>query len=150
MTGLIDMTSVYNSIPVYPASVGWHYSMRSNMQEIIPGVFLGPYSSALKSCKSNLLNNGITHIICVRQDIEANFIKPQFNDSLFTYLTLDIADAVTESIIKHFPKVRQFIDDALAKNAKVLVHGNNGISRSATLVLAYIMEKFGLNCKYVN
>lgn len=53
----------------------------------------------------------------------------------------------TENIIRFFPKVRQFIDDALGKNRKVLIHGNNGISRSATLVLAYIMEKFGLTCK---
>lgn len=145
MTELIDMTSVYNEIPVYPSSIGWTYSMRRNMQEIIPGVFLGPYSSALKSCRTNLLSRGITHIVCVRQDIEANFIKPQFTDH-FNYLTLDIADTVTESIIHLFPKVKQFIDDALTKNGKVLVHGNNGNSRSATLVLAYIMEKFGLTC----
>ena len=145
MTELIDMTSVYNEIPVYPSSIGWTYSMRRNMQEIIPGVFLGPYSSALKSCRTNLLSRGITHIICVRQDIEANFIKPQFTDH-FNYMTLDIADTVTESIIHLFPKVKQFIDDALTKSGKVLVHGNNGNSRSATLVLAYIMEKFGLTC----
>lgn len=146
MADLIDMTSVYNDIPVYPSSTGWTYSMRRNMQEIIPGVFLGPYSTALKNCRSTLLDKGITHIICVRQDIEAHFIKPQFNDTTFTYLTLDIADIATESIIRFFPKVRQFIDDALSRNSKVLVHGNNGNSRSATLVLGYIMEKFGLTC----
>ncbi|KAK9703366.1 Dual specificity phosphatase, catalytic domain [Popillia japonica] len=153
MADLIDMTSVYNAIPVYPSTTNWTYSMRRNMQEIIPGVFLGPYSTALKNCRSILLDKGITHIICVRQDIEAHFIKPQFTDHTFTYLTLDIADIATESIIRFFPKVRQFIDDALLKNSKVLVHGNNGNSRSATLVLGYIMEKFGLTCmeayKYV-
>lgn len=147
MTNLIDMTSIHNNTPIYPATVGWNYSMRGHMQEIVPGVFLGPYSSALKSCRTNLLHNGITHIICVRQDVEAHFIKPQFSDGAFTYLILNIADSATESIIRHFLKVRQFIDEALNKKAKVLVHGNTGNSRSATLVLAYIMEKFNLNCK---
>ncbi|XP_022918670.1 serine/threonine/tyrosine-interacting protein-like [Onthophagus taurus] len=144
MGDLIDMTSVYNNLPTYLPTNNWNYYMRRNMQEIIPGVYLGPYSTALRNCRSALLDKGITHIICVRQDIEAHYIKPQFSDSTFTYLTLEFADTVTESIIKYFPKVRQFIDDALAHNAKVLVHGNNGNSRSAALVLAYIMEKFGL------
>lgn len=143
----MDVSSIYNNIPVYSSSAGWNYSMRRNMQEIIPGVFLGPYSAAQKHCRSILLDHGITYIICVRQDREAHLIKPQFSDSAFTYLTLDIADNATENIIRFFPRVRQFIDEALAKNAKVLIHGNNGISRSATLVLAYVMEKFGLTCK---
>lgn len=64
---MMDMTSVYNNVPVYPSSAGWSYSMRRNMQEIIPGVFLGPYSAAQKHCRSVLLENGISHIICVRQ-----------------------------------------------------------------------------------
>lgn len=148
MADFLDMTTVYNNIPVYPhTSIGWSYSMRRSMQEIIPGLFLGPYLSALKTGHSSLLDNGITHIICVRQDIEAHYIKPQFNDSSFTYMTLDIADMVTESIIRFFPKVRSFIDDAFSAGGKVLVHGNNGNSRSATLVLAYIMEKYGINYK---
>lgn len=114
------------------------------MQEIVPGVFLGPYSAAQRN---SLLENGITCIVCVRQEYEAHFIKPQINDPSFAYLILDIADNVTENIIRFFPKVRQFIDEALANNRKVLVHGNNGNSRSATLVLAYIMEKFGLTTR---
>lgn len=143
----MDMTSVYGNVPVYPSTAGWHYSMRRSMQEIVPGLFLGPYSAAQRHCRSALLDSGVTHIVCVRQEKEAHFIRPQFNDGAFTYLILDIADAATENIIRFFPKVRQFVDEALAKNRKVLVHGNNGISRSATLVLAYVMEKFGLTCK---
>ncbi|XP_044253844.1 serine/threonine/tyrosine-interacting protein-like [Tribolium madens] len=125
----------------------WTYTMRRNMQEIVPGLFLGPYSSAQKHCLKTLRDHGISHIICVRQDIEAQYIKPQINDLSITYLTLNIADTATENIIRFFPTVRQFIDEAFQRNGKVLVHGNNGISRSATLVLAYIMEKYGLSSK---
>ncbi|KAK9886952.1 hypothetical protein WA026_019209 [Henosepilachna vigintioctopunctata] len=107
------------------------------------GTFFGALLGCSKNCHKHLLESGITHIICVRQDIEAHFIRPQFTDT-FTYLTLDIADSATENIIRFFPQVKKFIDGAIMNNQKVLVHGNNGTSRSATLVLAYIMEKFGL------
>lgn len=102
VSNVMDMTSVYNNIPIYPSSAGWNYNMRRNMQEIIPGVFLGPYSAAQRNCRSLLLDKGISYIICVRQDKEAHFIKPQFNDPNFTYLTLDIADIATENIIRFF------------------------------------------------
>ncbi len=40
--------------------------------------------------------------------------------------------------------MRQFIDQCLANKGSVLVHGNAGISRSAALVIAYVMETRGL------
>ncbi|XP_005934635.1 serine/threonine/tyrosine-interacting protein [Haplochromis burtoni] len=121
----------------------WAYPMRRDMQEILPGLFLGPYSSAMKSKLPILERHGITHIVCVRQDIEANFIKPNF-PHMFRYLVLDIADSPVENIIRFFPMTKEFIDGCLATEGKVLVHGNAGISRSAALVIAYLMETFGM------
>uniref|UniRef100_A0A8B9UWS1 Uncharacterized protein n=1 Tax=Anas zonorhyncha TaxID=75864 RepID=A0A8B9UWS1_9AVES len=51
-----------------------------------------------------LQKHGITHVICIRQNIEANFIKPNFQQ-LFRYLVLDIADNPVENIIRFFPMV---------------------------------------------
>ncbi|KAM4853273.1 serine/threonine/tyrosine-interacting protein [Thomomys bottae] len=121
----------------------WTYPMRREMQEILPGLFLGPYSSAMKSKLPILQKHGITHIICIRQNIEANFIKPNFQQ-LFRYLVLDIADNPVENIIRFFPMTKEFIDGSLQNGGKVLVHGNAGISRSAAFVIAYIMETFGM------
>ncbi|CAI5764847.1 serine/threonine/tyrosine-interacting protein [Podarcis muralis] len=136
--------------PVFPAlpqpkedSEDWTYPMRREMQEILPGLFLGPYSSAMKSKLPILQKHGITHVICIRQNIEANFIKPNFQQ-LFRYLVLDIADHPIENIIRFFPTTKAFIDGSLQTGGKVLVHGNAGISRSAALVIAYIMETFGV------
>lgn len=99
--------------------------MRREMQEIIPHLWLGPYASALKAkvclrsqlfeLKSNwfdwkaeeLSRVGITHIICVRQEIESHWIRPNFADK-YHYLTLDIADSPTQNIIQHFPRVNWF------------------------------------------
>lgn len=122
----------------------WTYTMRRHMQEVVPGLYLGPYSAASRSKLQSLLEHGITHIVCVRQDIEANFIKPNFPDQ-FKYLVLNIADTATENIIRHFQKVKAFVDEGLNSGGQVLVHGNAGISRSAALVLAYVMETYGLS-----
>ena len=53
----------------------WTYTMRRDMQEIVPGLYLGPYAAAGKKNLSKLENAGITHVVCVRQEIERNFIK---------------------------------------------------------------------------
>lgn len=136
------------SFPPIPDNeiVDWSYTMRRDMQEILPGLFLGPYAAAMKSKLNILLKCGITHIICIRQNIEANFIRPNFPDH-FRYLVLDIADTLTENIIQYFPKVRDFLDECSSMGGKALVHGNAGISRSAALVIAFIMEKYGLAYK---
>lgn len=52
-----------------------------------------------------------------------------------------------ENIIQHFPTAIDFIDDALKdKNGTnaVLVHCFYGVSRSSTLVIAYLMKKYSL------
>lgn len=102
----------------------WEYSMRRQMQEIIPHIWLGPYGAALKTkvsrvypqCISDQLCSRcvrkaeeldrarITHIICVRQQCEAHWIRPNFTDK-YHYLTLDIADSPTQNIIRYFPEV---------------------------------------------
>lgn len=124
----------------------WEYAMRREMQEIIPGLFLGPYAAANKTKLNSLLRSGITHIVCIRQDVEANFVRANFPEH-FRYLILNIADLWTENIIQHFPKVKEFVDNCLNNGGKALIHGNAGISRSAALVIAYIMEKYGISYK---
>lgn len=142
----LSNSSVQSGPPDTGDSMDWIYVMRRDMQEIIPGLFLGPYAAAMKSKKSILQEHNITHIVCIRQSIEANFIRPNF-PTLFRYLVLDIADVCTENIIQYIPQVRDFIDSCYECGGKVLVHGNAGISRSAALVIGYIMEKYGLSYK---
>ncbi|XP_011862435.1 PREDICTED: serine/threonine/tyrosine-interacting protein B-like isoform X2 [Vollenhovia emeryi] len=122
----------------------WTYTMRRDMQEVIPGLFLGPYSAASRSKLQTLKDHGITHIVCVRHALEINFIRPNF-PSDFKYLVLEIANTFVENIMQHFKASTSFIDDALASDGRVLVHGSSGTSRSATLVLAYIMETYNVS-----
>ncbi|XP_046847884.1 serine/threonine/tyrosine-interacting protein-like [Xenia sp. Carnegie-2017] len=134
----------FPQIPDEGEEEDWYYKKRREMQEVLPGVFLGPYSVAIKSKLNFLLEHGITHIVCIREDLEANFVRPNFTEH-FKYLVLNIADKTTENIIQYFPRVRDFICECQSLNGKILIHGNTGISRSASLLIAYIMETYGMD-----
>ncbi|KAH3667286.1 hypothetical protein OGAPHI_002935 [Ogataea philodendri] len=56
----------------------------------------------------------------------------------------------TSKLVADFPKLTQIIDDALAQNKRVLIHCQCGVSRSASLILAYMMKskKIGYNEAY--
>lgn len=60
---------------------------------------------------------------------------------------MDVRDCPTENIIQHFSTVRDFINESHEMGGKTLIHGNAGISRSAALAIAFVMEKYGLNYK---
>jgi len=122
----------------------WTYTMRRDMQEIVPGLYLGPYAAAGKKNLSKLESAGVTHVVCVRQEIEKNFIKPNFEPQL-KYLVITLADSCIEAIIPKIKETKEFIDTSLASGGKVLVHCNDGMSRSASLVIAYIMQTYGMD-----
>merc|ERR1719506_2151581 len=50
----------------------------------------------------------------------------------------------TKADVRFFPQVKLLIDSVLARNGRILVHGNAGMSRSAAFIIAYIMQTFGL------
>jgi len=140
-----DSTSNYPDLPSsrFADVHNWNYADRRQMQEVCANVFLGPYACAAKNKLESLKAVGITHIICIRHVMESNIIKPNFPDH-FKYQVLDIADTVHQNIIQHLPLTRAFIQDALQSKGKVLIHGNAGISRSAAIVIGYVMEQYGV------
>eukprot|EP01120_Amphizonella_sp_Union-15-10_P013653 TRINITY_DN6385_c0_g1_i1.p1 TRINITY_DN6385_c0_g1~~TRINITY_DN6385_c0_g1_i1.p1 ORF type:complete len:162 (-),score=26.66 TRINITY_DN6385_c0_g1_i1:150-635(-) len=58
----------------------------------------------------------------------------------FTYKNMQIKDKSSEDILSIFKECFQFINEAKDKGTKVFVHCNQGISRSATILLAYLIE----------
>lgn len=98
---------------------------------IIPGLYLGNYEAA--SDRSLLESLGITHILTVASDL-----YPLFPDN-FTYLQITALDTNTEDLFKVFSTTHNFISAAL-NTGKILVHCLMGISRSSTIVIAYLMR----------
>ncbi|OMJ74132.1 hypothetical protein SteCoe_27021 [Stentor coeruleus] len=112
----------------------------SNFHQIIPGLFISD-----SPCASNmnfLLDKNISHIlICARE------LKPKFPKD-FNYCKLDILDTKRYNLKPHFDEAIRFIQSALNSRENVLVHCNLGISRSSSIVIAYLMDKCDMSyCK---
>ncbi|CAL9030699.1 unnamed protein product [Prunus brigantina] len=80
---------------------------------------------------------GITHILCLCSN-EIGQSDSQFPD-LFEYKNFSICDNDDSNISSIFDEAVSFIDHVEQIGGKVLVHCFEGRSRSATLVLAYLM-----------
>ncbi|RDX63560.1 Dual specificity protein phosphatase PHS1, partial [Mucuna pruriens] len=88
---------------------------------------------------------GITHILCLCTN-EIGQSDSQFPD-LFTYKNFSVCDNEDSNISSIFEEACDFIDYVEQIGQSVLVHCFEGRSRSATLVLAYLMlrKKFTLS-----
>jgi len=83
-----------------------------------------------------LLNElGIRHII----DVCDCQLEKQILEN-FHVLWINLNDDLQADIRKHFDETNQFLYDCKQKNEKVLVHCQMGISRSSSVVLAYLMK----------
>lgn len=81
-------------------------------------------------------NLRITHIVNATKSI-----NNRFQDRL-QYCRVIVEDEETEMICYHFNKAFRFMDMALAEDpdTRILVHCAQGVSRSATLVIMYLMR----------
>lgn len=91
---------------------------------------------------SQLLELGITHIINIT-DMIPNYHEKEMNnngESLFTYMNIAIPDCGSIQLAAFLPDVIHFITNAINSNGRVLVHCFAGKSRSASIVIAFIMQ----------
>jgi len=94
------------------------------------GLYISGYEST--ECKSTLQKENITHILNLRGG------KKLFPKE-FTYLIFeDIVDMPNQDILTYFPQCIEFIEEG-RKSGGVLIHCAAGVSRSATIVCAYLM-----------
>lgn len=102
------------------------------------GVYLGKSNSALHLPTLQALN--ITHILMVGLDLVAH------HPDHITYKHILIDDKATERdvLLAALKDACDYIDVALAGGGSVLVHCHAGVSRSASVVIAWVMRTFGL------
>lgn len=93
-------------------------------------LYLSSETIAINSEK--LHQAGITHILNVASK-NANSAKD------FQFLGIPMLDGGNENILSHLWKSIVFIDDAIAKNGRVLVHCILGSSRSVSIIIGYFM-----------
>eukprot|EP01059_Diplonema_ambulator_P028351 TRINITY_DN47127_c0_g1_i1.p1 TRINITY_DN47127_c0_g1~~TRINITY_DN47127_c0_g1_i1.p1 ORF type:complete len:240 (+),score=37.37 TRINITY_DN47127_c0_g1_i1:444-1163(+) len=118
-----------------------------SLSQITPWLYLGSLSDALD--RNLLKSHGIDYILNTAKECESGGESssdssggesPDGTHKWPQYLKLDLVDHADEAILSVFQRAFSFIEHARRENKKVLVHCRRGISRSATLVIAYLMQ----------
>jgi protein-tyrosine phosphatase len=102
------------------------------ISEILPYLYIGNMHDAQQIIA--LKNMGIHSIINVTRDVKDNLKYGGINR-----FRIPIDDTPRVDISYYFQDAIDFIERARENNDKVLVHCVMGISRSVTIVLAYLM-----------
>jgi len=106
-------------------------------QEVVPGIFLGGVAAAEDRTEQRSL--GITHVL------NATNHPPKAPLQGLKMMMLHLRDGDGEQdLTKHFPACIDFIDEAFKEGGAVLVHCVRGVSRSAALVIAYLICRAGM------
>jgi protein-tyrosine phosphatase len=81
----------------------------------------------------------VTHVLQVLSGL-----NPCFPTDL-KYKVINVMDVPWENLTKYFIPACRFIKDALTNGGTVFVHCYAGVSRSASIVIAYLMQEKNLN-----
>ncbi|XP_025199391.1 protein phosphatase Slingshot isoform X2 [Melanaphis sacchari] len=107
--------------------------------QIFPHVYLGSEWNA--SNLDELNRNGVRHILNVTREID-NFFPGSFK-----YLNVRVYDDDKTDLLKHWDNTYKYITKAEQEGSKVLVHCKMGVSRSASVVIAYAMKAYNWSFK---
>lgn len=117
----------------------------AHVNQVWSNIYIGDEKTALE--RKGLRDLGITHVLNAAEGKWNNVLTgaEYYNDMAIQYLGVEADDKPTFNISQYFCSTTQFIHEALSDpQNKVLVHCVMGRSRSATLVLAYLMMKHSL------
>lgn len=117
-----------------------YINIKFNVDKVIEGLYIGDFASACNL--EQLLKLGITHVVTVLSGVGEMY--PDY----LNYKTIDACDRHWDSnrLYNNFDETSKFISDAINKGGKVYVHCMYGVSRSATMVCAYLIYKHGMSC----
>lgn len=100
------------------------------MNKVVDGLYLGNIRDSEN--RESLSQNGITHILSIY-----NNAKPVLEN--MTYLCIHAADTSSQNLSQHFKECINFIHECRLSGGACLVHCLAGVSRSTTVVVAYLM-----------
>ncbi|XP_029446386.1 dual specificity protein phosphatase 22 isoform X2 [Rhinatrema bivittatum] len=104
--------------------------MGNGMNKVLPGLFIGNFKDARDV--EELHKNNITHILSIHDSA-----RPMLEG--MKYLCIPASDSPSQDLARHFKESIKFIHECRLEGEGCLVHCLAGVSRSVTLVVAYIM-----------
>jgi len=110
----------------------------NNCDQIIPNLYLGGVAAA--SDTQQLVQQGIRAVVCCVRELE--FPTSEFSKEV-EYYRVDVEDISREPIELFFPEATEFIHSWISREQPVLVHCRAGVSRSASVVISYLIEYHG-------
>ncbi|KAI9209360.1 protein-tyrosine phosphatase-like protein [Polychytrium aggregatum] len=104
----------------------------TGLVEVIPSLYI----SSLKPASSVdiLYQNRITHVLAVGLNMQSPF------PNLCKYKIVSLEDSAEANLLECLPSAIEYISQAISKDGRVLVHCVAGISRSASIIVAYLMK----------
>ncbi|XP_055025124.1 dual specificity protein phosphatase 26 [Misgurnus anguillicaudatus] len=115
-------------------------AINSDADEVWPKLYIGNMDIAenlekLRRCQ-------FTHVLnCAHSSRRGSEI---YKGMGITYMGIEAHDTTTFDMSANFNTAAEFIHTALIGKGKILVHCHVGVSRSATIVLAYLMLKHNM------
>jgi len=91
-----------------------------------------------------LENTQISVVVNVTNSVKNYFEGTEFK---VEYYRVPVEDGRDEPIINYFPNVVEFISKKISENKKVLVHCQEGQSRSPTVIIAWMMSHYKMDLK---
>ncbi|XP_069570128.1 dual specificity protein phosphatase 13A-like [Brachyistius frenatus] len=118
----------------------------TTMDEVWPNLYIG--NVAVAQNRKRLHKLSITHVLNAAHSKQGSIGDQSFYGNTCVYFGIPAEDSDHFDLSQYFKSAADFIHKALkSKDGKVLVHCIMGMSRSATLVLAYLMLRQRLSLR---
>lgn len=112
----------------------FRFGFVASPNQVVPGIFLGSIEAAYNKHRLRELN--VTHVVSLVEQ------APPY-PLLFKYLLIDVPDIESTDLLGRFDEACQYIDSSL-KGGACLIHCQAGMSRSATITIAWVMKSYRL------